>query len=92
MTAKRKPDDIGEKIAALALTIADGALAEGVPLETRLDSFKALTTYFVNTTKVNAKKPPGDREGAPTFDDIRKHIAATADRAGPGNPGDDAGE
>ena len=90
MTAKRKPDEIGEKIAALAIVIADGALGAGVPLETRLDSFKALTTYFVNTTKVQAKKPPGDTEGAPIFDELRKRIAAKTDRSGSGDSGDDA--
>jgi hypothetical protein len=78
-------DDIGAKLAKLALAIADKALAGDTPLIDSLDAFKALTTYYVNTTKVAAKTSPDDDEGETNFANLRKRIAAASSGAGSGD-------
>ena len=72
---KPKDDEIGAKLATLAKKIADEANEDGVPLDARLDAFKHLTTYYVNTTKINARSDPDDEEGD-SFDSFQKRIAA----------------
>ena len=85
MTKKSPPtEDIGTKLARLALTIADKAMEDDVPLVDRLDAFKALTTYHVNTTKINAKQTPED-EGESNFDNFRKRIETATGGTGSGN-------
>lgn len=92
MTKKpAKSDDIGAKLAALALKIADEANEEGVQLVDRLDAFKQLTTYYVNTTKVAAKTTTDDG-GEGSIHDFRKRIAAATGGPGSGTPGDTAAE
>ena len=87
MMTKKPADDIGAKLATLALDIATKAAGENVPLVDKLDSFKALTTYYVNTTKVAAKTTPEDEEGETNFANLRNRIAAASSGTGPGNPG-----
>lgn len=71
-----KPDDpIGAKLALLAEKIADEAIEESVPLDARLDAFKHLTTYYVNTTKINSRPDPEDDEGG-SFENLQQRIAA----------------
>jgi len=92
MTKKpSKQDDIGAKLADLALKIADEANKTGVLLVDRLDAFKQLTTYYVNTTKVAAKITPED-DGEGSIDAFRKRIAAATGGAGQSDPGDTAAE
>ena len=86
-----KQDDIGAKLAALALKIADDANAEGVLLVDRLDAFKQLTTYYVNTTKVAAKTTTDD-DGEGSIHDFRKRIAAATGGPGSSDPRDTAAE
>lgn len=68
-------DPIAAKLALLAEKIADEANQEGVPLDARLDAFKHLTTYYVNTTKINSRPDADDEEGG-SFGDLQKRIAA----------------
>ena len=81
-----KQEDIGAKLAALASIIADEALAVGVHLDQRLEAFKQLTTYHVNTTKVAAKITPED-DGEGSIDSFRKRIAAATGGTGQSDPG-----
>jgi len=79
---KKKPaDPLAKELAALALKIAKDANSssdDGTPLmndEARLDAFKALTTYHVNVTKINAKIPEED-EDAPNFSNFQQRLKA----------------
>ena len=82
---KRAPEAnvIGAKLAQLATKIADEANAPGVALTERIECFKVLTTFYVNTTKVAAKLPSDD-DGESNFSDYRKRIAATTGGTGQG--------
>jgi hypothetical protein len=72
---------IGDKLAKLALKIADEASTEGVGLADRIDAFKVLTTYYVNTTKINAGVDPEPDDGVPTFDNLQQRIASASNRS-----------
>ena len=78
---KPQDDEIGAKLAILAKKIADEANEDGVPLDARLDAFKHLTTYFVNTTKINSRPDADDEEGD-SFGSFQKRIAAAANTVG----------
>ena len=74
-------DEVGVKLDALAVAIADEALtAPG--LQDKIDAFKALTTYYVGTKKINAR--PGDEDDdktGVTFDSFQQRIASPSGRA-----------
>lgn len=81
---KTKPPNIGLKLAQLAGKLADGALRDDVTLDTRLDAFKALTTYFVGISKVKAKNLDDDDDGE-NFGSFRDRISSST--GGPGSTG-----
>ena len=84
----KNPSDIGSELAQLARKLAKDALGEQVVAETRLDIFKALTTYYVNTTKVSAKLQPDEDEGVPSIASLRSRVEqASTSRPGSSNPG-----
>ena len=90
MKKKQQTSDVGPDLAELAKKLAADALKADIPAETRLDIFKALTTYHVNTTKVQAKLPePDDEEGGFSIASARKRIETSASGDGQGNSGDD---
>ena len=68
-------DDIGTKLATLAVKIADEALKADVQLVDRLEAFRQLTTYYVNTTKIQAKQNPDEDEKG-FLDGVRARIQA----------------
>ena len=72
---------IADKLAKLALKIADESSADGVGLADRIDAFKVLTTYYVNTTKINAGVDPEPDDGVPTFDNLQQRIASASNRS-----------
>lgn len=71
-------DPIGTKLAVLAAKIADEANGDDVPLDARLDAFKHLTTYYVNTTKINSRIEPEDEGGS--FADMQARITKESSR------------
>ena len=73
----KAPEDIGAELATLALKIASEANKDGVHLADRIESFKVLTTYYVNTTKVKAKQTPDEDEES-SFDGFAKRIAVAS--------------
>jgi hypothetical protein len=73
-------DPIGDRLASLAAKIADEALQDGVGLAERLDAFKVLTTYYVNTAKINARPAAEDDEGTADFGSYKQRIAAASGR------------
>jgi hypothetical protein len=79
-----KTESIETKLAKLATKIADEALADDVLLETRLDSFKALTAYHVGVSRVKSKDPT-DSHGGPSIAELQRRIAVAASRPGSGN-------
>lgn len=52
-----------DQLSHLAQTIADAASGPDVPLSDRIDAFKALTSYYVGTSKLN-KRPDDDEDGS----------------------------
>jgi hypothetical protein len=73
-------DEVGLKLDALAVAIANEALtAPG--LADKIDAFKALTTYYVGTKKINARPGDEDDDTGATFDSFQQRIAATSSRA-----------
>jgi hypothetical protein len=74
-------DLIGAKLAALAIKIADEASTDDIGLEARIDAFKVLTTYYVNTTKIGARADPEPDDGVPTFEHLQQRLQAAASRA-----------
>jgi hypothetical protein len=73
-------DLIGGRLELLAAKIADEALRDEVGLAERLDAFKLLTVYFVNTAKINARPAPEDDEGTADFGSFKQRIAAASGR------------
>jgi len=73
-------DQIGSRLASLAIKIADEASADAVGLADRIDAFKVLTTYYVNTTKIGARADPEPEDGVPTFDNLQQRIQAASGR------------
>jgi hypothetical protein len=91
MAKRESPVDLGPDLALLASKLAKRALDDKVTALDKLDIFKALTTYYVNTTKVSVKIPTeGDGEGS--IHDFRKRIAAATGGPGSGTPRDTAAE
>lgn len=86
MTKKPENNPIEAKIAKLAEKIADEASEFEVSLSDRVDAFKSLTTYYVNTTKIN-HKPATDDDDEPGFANFRKRIETAASGAGSSDPG-----
>jgi hypothetical protein len=86
MTKKPENSPIEAKIAKLAEKIADEASEFEVALPERIDAFKALTTYYVNTTKINNKPTPDDEE-EPGFANYRKRIETATSGPGSSDPG-----
>lgn len=81
-------DEIIGKIEKLAVKIADEAMGEDVCFDDRVSAFKALTTYFVNTTKAKTPTTDDDEgEGDTGFDKFQQRIAAAASRPGPRDTG-----
>jgi hypothetical protein len=74
-------DRIGAKLASLAIKIADEASADAVGLADRIDAFKVLTTYYVNTSKIGARADADEDDGVPTFDKLQRRIQATSGRS-----------
>ena len=72
-------DQVGIKLATLAQRILDAALVDGVGLEDQLDAFKVVTAYYVNTTKINARRDQDEDEGV-GFDSYQQRIASSAGR------------
>lgn len=73
-------DEVGVKLDALAVAIADEALtAPG--LQDKIDAFKALTTYYVGTKKINARPGDEDEGTGVTFDSFQQRIASPSGRA-----------
>ena len=86
MTEKTtKEDDIGVKLAKLAIEIADKASGPDVLLENKLEAFKVLTTYHIGTTKANAKRDTGDEDEG--FNGFRNRIKAASGGTGSGDTG-----
>lgn len=84
-------EDIGSKLAALAIIIADKASKPDVLLTDVLDAFKALTAYHIGTTRVNAKRDTEDDDEGSTFNGLRKRIDAAASSGnGSGDTRDDS--
>lgn len=77
MTKKGDKDDLADKMEKLAETLADDLKGNGEPPKARIDGFKALTTYFTATRKLNLKNPDDDEEGT-TFNGIRQKLNAPA--------------
>ena len=79
MTKKSPKADIGAKLSAMAGQImADAMSAEGaesVPLETKVDVFKAVSAYYLGVSKVKVKEPENDAD-APNFGNFVKKIQA----------------
>lgn len=71
---KRKTDPLATELAKLALKIAEDANHVETATEDRLDAFKALTTYHVNVTKINAKIDPDEDENASNFNNYRNRL------------------
>lgn len=69
-------DVIGHELGKLAIKLTEDAVADGVKSNLRLEIFKALTTYYVNTTKISKKidQPEEDQEN---FNGFRKRIEQT---------------
>lgn len=74
--SRQTKDVIGEKLAKLAQNLADTALQTGTSPETKLEIFKYLTTYYVNTTKVKKNPEESEHEGE-SFDGWRSKSAET---------------
>ena len=74
MRTKQKTSDIGEDLALLASKLAKDAL-NNEDDEWRLDVFKALTTYHVNLTRVQAKLPPEDEEEESSLVKFRERVS-----------------
>lgn len=71
-------DVIRTKLDAFAVKIAEDAQVKDVPFATRLDAFKALTAYYVGTTKLvtpkkNKDEEPEENEGL-SFTDLKKRV------------------
>lgn len=73
--------DIGPKLAMLAESIADEAMAQ--PFEDRLDAFKCLTNYYCGIKKIKAA--PAEVTDGDSFD----HYAKLVEDATGGGGGDD---
>lgn len=80
-TLTEDDDPIGAKLAALAIKIADEASTDDIGLEARIDAFKVLTTYYVNTTKIGARADPEPDDGVPTFEHLQQRLQAATGRA-----------
>lgn len=76
-------DDIAIKLATLAIEIADKASGTDVLLVEKIEAFKVLTTYHVNTTKVNAKRDTEDESEG--FNGFRDRIKAASSGSGSGD-------
>ena len=73
--------DVKVKLTALALKIADAALADSVGLGERLDAFKVLTAYYVGTRKLREQEDPGDDDDKEfNFGSIQQRIKDASDR------------
>jgi hypothetical protein len=81
---------VADALAKLALMIAEEANMTNVvdgdvggephsflTFDQRVAAFKALTVYYVNTTKAKAKIPDDDEEGG-TMGDISKRLRAVS--------------
>ena len=67
--------DIKTQLDTLAKKIAEEAMGD-ITFENKLESFKVLTTYYVNTTKVKGKS--SDDNNGDNFDEFRKRIEAVS--------------
>ena len=73
-------NELKQKLEALAIQIADDASGPDVGLADRIDAFKALTPYYVNTTKLGVKQDDEEDEGTPNFASFSQRIAAAGGR------------
>ena len=73
-------DPLKTQLDALALSIASTVNSEGVPLQDRLDAFKALTAYQLGFTKLGKKTGKTDEPPrGETFDGYRNAVEASGD-------------
>lgn len=76
MTKKTPKADIGAKLNEMAAEIMDAAMsaqgADAVPLETKVDVFKAVSAYYLGVSKVKVKEP--DEAPNANFGEFRRKI------------------
>ena len=76
MTKKSPKADIGAKLNEMAGQIMDAAMmsagSEAVPLETKVDVFKAVSAYYLGVSKVKPKEP--DEAPTASFGEFRRKI------------------
>lgn len=71
--SRRKKTALAEKLDKLAEKIADGALAEGTPLDKQLDAMKILSAYHLGLSKIKLKADDDD-EDAPSFTSFKDRL------------------
>lgn len=71
-----KPNKVvGEKLQQLAVIILDKSCESIVPLEARIDAFKAVTAYYVGVSRV--KRNPDDApEETDSMEAIKRELAS----------------
>jgi len=73
---EEKPE-IGSLIEDLAREILEDSLGDGVPLGTKQESFKLLTTYYVGITRVGAKlKDPAEDDETMSLSAMKRAVNA----------------
>lgn len=74
MSRKAQEDKLAEKMETLACSLADDLSSDNEPSKQKTDGFKALSSYFAATRKLNLKAPEPEDPDAPNFGNFRDKI------------------